>query len=204
MKSDHTTLPRLLPLLLPLAGLLLGGCDASNCPLESTVTCNYGFYDSDGQAVTYNDTITVTTLLPGYRTQYTYRMMGQQPRTRYERDTALVNAGWTETSAVVRRDTTLLNRLTGASSMQVPMSYFNAEDTLVLTYTGLSLRDTIYVSHDSYSNVDLPECGTHRFHQLKDLRCNTHVAIDHLEISSQEVNYEGLENIKIYFYGSAE
>lgn len=202
--NPHSPTRLLLTLLAPLAALLLAGCDASNCPLESTVTCNYSFYDSEGQAVSYADTITVTTLLPGYRTLYTYRMMGQQARTLYHRDTTLVAAGWTESVAEVRRDTTLLNRISGASSMQLPMSYFSSEDTLVLTYSSLSLRDTLYVSHESYSNVDLPECGTHRFHQLTALRCNTHVAIDRVEINNKEVNYEGRENIKIYFYGTAE
>ena len=56
--------------------LLLSGCSASNCPLENTVTCNYGFYDSEGTAVTYNDTITVSTLLPGTKTVYIYRRLG--------------------------------------------------------------------------------------------------------------------------------
>lgn len=185
-------------------GMLLMGCDASNCQLESTVTCNYGFYDSDGKAVTYGDTITVTTLLEGTRMQYTYRRLGYQAQTRYERDSSLLNAGWTETVAEVRRDTTLLNRLVGASSMKLPMMYFSTEDTLIFTYASIRSRDTLYVSHESYSNVDLPECGTHRFHHLNEVRCNTHAAIDRVEIEASEVNYEGYENIKIYFYGTAE
>ena len=48
--------------------LMLAGCYSNNCPLENTVTCNYGFYDAAGTPITYVDTITVTTLKPGYKT----------------------------------------------------------------------------------------------------------------------------------------
>jgi len=168
------------------------------------VTCNYGFYDSEGKSVTYGDTITVTTLLQGFRLQYTYRRLGYQSQTRYERDSSLLNAGWTETVAEVRRDTTLMNRLVGVSSMKLPMMYFSTEDTLIFSYASIRNKDTLYVSHEGYSNVDLPECGTHRFHHLNGVRCNTNAAIDHVEIVESEVNYKGAENIKVFFYGTAE
>jgi len=183
--------------------LLLAACDASNCPLESTVTCNYGFYDSEGTAVSYNDTITVKTLLEGTKVQYTYRRLGYPAQTLSHRDSALLAQGWTETVASVRRDTVLMNRLAGASSMKLPMGYFSNEDTLIFSYANIKHSDTLYVTHESYSNVDLPECGTHRFHYLKAVR-STHAAIDHVEISAPEVNYKGNENIKLYFYGTAE
>lgn len=192
-------------LLIPFAALafLLAACDASNCPLESTVTCNYGFYDSEGTAVSYGDTITIKTLLAGWQVQYTYRRLGYQAQTLSYRDSTLLAQGWTETVANVRRDTVLVNKLAGASSMELPMMYFSAEDTLILSYASIKNCDTLYVAHESYSNVDLPECGTHRFHYLKAVR-STHAAIDHVEISSPEVNYKGNENVKLYFYGTAE
>ena len=37
--------------------ILFQGCSSNNCPLERTVTCNYQFYDSDGQSIS-DDTIT--------------------------------------------------------------------------------------------------------------------------------------------------
>lgn len=39
--------------------LLAVGCSDNNCPLESSVYCNFGFYDSEGTAVVSNDTIDV-------------------------------------------------------------------------------------------------------------------------------------------------
>ena len=71
-----------------MAVLLLAGCYSNNCPLENMVTCNYGFYDSEGTAINYHDTITVTTLMPGYKTVYTYRKLGNMTVTKDYRDTA--------------------------------------------------------------------------------------------------------------------
>ena len=119
--------------MLGMAVLLLAGCYSNNCPLENMVTCNYGFYDSEGTAISYRDTITVTTLMPGYKTVYTYRKLGNITVTKDYRDTALVNQGYTESMTQQRKDTILLNNLIGASSMKVPMSWFHEEDTLILS-----------------------------------------------------------------------
>jgi hypothetical protein len=176
------------------------GCYSNNCPLENTVTCNYGFYDSEGTAIYYSDTITVTTLMPGYKTVYTYRKLGNTTVTKDHPDAELVNQGYTETVTQQRKDTILLNQLLGASSMKVPMSYFHKEDTLILSYKMISLKDTIKIQHSSHPNVELPECGTYRFHTLQGITA-TDAAIDHIEISEPKVNYSGNINVKIFFNG---
>lgn len=186
-----------------LIAVLMGGCYSNNCPLENSVVCNYYFYDSEGTAITYGDTITVTTLMPGWKTIYTYRKLGNVTVTKEYQDTALVNQGYTETASQVRNDTVLINQLSGASSMEVPMSYYHDVDTLIFAYRSISLKDTVKVFHDSYPNVELPECGTHRFHTLKSVTA-TDAAIDHIEINNPSVNYDGNENIKIYFNGVAQ
>ena len=83
------------------------------------------------------------------------------------------------------------------------MSYFRDADTLVFSYGGILLKDTIKIQHDSYPHVELPECGTYRYHTLKSITA-TDAAIDHIEISNPFVNYEGKENIKIFFNGIVE
>ena len=185
------------------AVLLLVGCYSNNCPLENTVTCNYGFYDAEGKPIYYIDTITVTTLKPGYKTVYTYRKLGNKTVTKNNPDTALVNQGYTESVSQQRKDTILLNNLVGASSMKVPMSYFHEEDTLILSYKMITLKDTIKIRHTSYANVELPECGTYRFHTLQGIT-STDAAIDHVEISDSKVNYDGNINVKIFFNGVVE
>ncbi len=183
--------------------MMLMGCYSNNCPLENTVTCNYGFYDSQGTAITYADTITVTTLKPGYKKVYTYRKLGNPTVTKEVQDSALINQGYTETITEQRNDTILVNKLAKASSMKIPMSYFHDEDTLVFSYQRISLKDTLKIRHLSYPNVELPECGTYRFHTLQSIT-HTDAAIDHIEISEPKVNYDGETNIKIYFNGVVE
>ena len=51
--------------------LQLFGCSASNCPLENTVTCNYGFYDSEGNPV-YHTFKTVAELDAFYTQAFRY------------------------------------------------------------------------------------------------------------------------------------
>ena len=182
---------------------ILVACSSNNCPLENTVTCNYYFYDSEGVAIKYGDSFSVTTLLPGEKTVYVYRKLGYTTVTTDNPDTAYVNAGYTETVAIVRRDTVLVNKASNRSSIQVPMSYYNKADTLIFTYSSISHRDTIIVQHDSYPHVELPECGTHFYHNLLSIRA-TDAAIDHVDIVNPLVNHEGNENFKIYFNGVVE
>ncbi len=182
--------------------LLLYACSANNCPLESTVTCNYGFYDSEGVAIIYEDTITVRTLLPGMKTVYTYRKLGQRTVVLDYRDSVYIKNGYSETISEVRRDAVLANKIHDVSSMKVQMQYYSDTDTLIFDYSNISNKDTVILLHDSYSNVELPECGTHRFHYLKEARC-TNYGLDHILINNPDVNYKGNENMKLYFNGSA-
>ena len=186
-----------------LASVLLGGCYSNNCPLNNTVTCNYSFYDAAGNAIAYADTITVTTLKPGYKTVYVYRKLGEPTITKDYQDLELVNQGYTETQMSQRNDTILLNRAYDQSKISIPMSYFNDVDTLVFSYGQISLKDTIKIYHDSYPHVELPECGTYRFHTLRSIEASD-AAIDHIEISNPQVGYEGNENVRIYFNGVVE
>lgn len=182
---------------------VLVACSSNNCPLENTVTCNYYFYDREGVAIKYGDTFSVTTLLPGRKTVYIYRKLGYATVTVDNPDTALINAGYTETVTTARRDTVLVNKAKDRSSIQVPMSYYNRADTLIFAYGSLSRRDTMIVEHDSYPHVELPECGTHFYHNLRSIRA-TDAAFDHVEIANPLVNHEGKENVRIYFNGVVE
>ena len=183
--------------------LLMYACSANNCPLESTVTCNYGFYDSEGVAVIYEDTISVRTLLPGMKTVYIYRKLGQRTIVLDTQDSTYIKNGYTETISEVRRDAVLVNKVHDVNSIKVQMQYYSDKDTLIFDYSNISNKDTVILTHDSYSNVELPECGTHRFHHLKEVR-STSYGIDHININNPDVNYKGNENLKIFFNGSAQ
>lgn len=178
-------------------------CYSNNCPLDNAVTCQYGFYDSEGTAIKYGDTITVSTLMPGMKTVYTYRKMGNKTVTKDYRDTALIEQGYTETISEQRKDSVLINSVYGVGNISLPMSYYRDSDTLIVAYRSIVAKDTIWIKHQSFPFVELPECGTYRFHTLNSIR-STDAAIDHIEISNPSVNYEGNENVKIYFNGVAE
>lgn len=178
--------------------MLLGACTSANCPLDNYVLCNYGFYNSEGASVKLNDELTVATLRPGNKQMYLYRQLGYANITLAYVDSALIDSGFVCTAITVRNDTILANKLTDASKFSVPMSYFNNEDTLVLHYASLSSADTIYVSHEPYAHVELPECGSYRFHALRSVRFTTYGMVD-VQISNPTVTYEGNENFKIIF-----
>ena len=166
-KMSHTPKPILYSAISILALISVAGCSSNNCPLESSVYCNYLFYDSEGTAVAYNETMSVYMRLP--------------------------NTG---------RDSLIINKVTGASNFEIPMSYFHSKDTLIIEYASLVRKDTIVVSHKSYAHVDLPECGTKYFHELLDIS-TTHIGIDKIEIVNPMVNYDKMENVRIFFNGVA-
>ena len=169
--------------------------------MDTVVTCNYTFYNTSGVAATLDDTLTVSIKKTAY--YYSYHKDGYRDTTLTQSVKAFVDNGYTETVTPYRKDTALVNRLVGGEKMSVPMSYYNRVDTLVLRYGLILLPDTIFVSHDSYTHVETPECGSYRFHTITDIR-STQRGIDHIEVTNPIVNYEGKENVKIYFNSFAE
>ena len=136
-------------------------------------------------------------------TSITTKKAGYKDTTFTQPVKAFVDNGYTETVTSYRKDTTLVNKLVNGTKMSIAMSYYNKVDTLVLRYGLIYLPDTIFLSHDSYTHVETPECGSYRFHRLTDVRC-TNRGIDHIEITNPTVNYEGAENIRIYFNNYTE
>lgn len=115
----------------------------------------------------------------------------------------LVDNGYKETVSITRHDSIILNRIPNASKLSLPMAYHNQGDTLIFNYSSLSRNDTIYIAHDNFPQVNLPECGTYMFHRITGAK-STDTSIERIEISNPNVNYEGKENIKIYFMGTLE
>ena len=177
------------------------GCSTVTCPMVTVVKCNYIFYNTNGQAAALADTLNVNIQKTAYL--YHYQKAGYKDTTFTQPVKAFVDNGYTETVTSYRKDTTLVNKLINGTKMSIAMSYYNKVDTLVLRYGLIYLPDTIFLSHDSYTHVETPECGSYRFHRLTDVRC-TNRGIDHIEITNPTVNYEGAENIRIYFNNYTE
>lgn len=184
-----------------LAQLLAVACSTVTCPMDTVVTCNYVFYNADGVPAPLADTLTVN--IQKNVLTYTYRKEGKNDTLLRKQSQALIDSGYTETVGITKMDTALVNRLVNGSNFKVAMSYYNPVDTLILRYSLIALPDTIYISHTSYTHVETPECGAYRFHTLKDVR-STDRGIDRIEIINPTVNYEGADNIKIYFNSFAQ
>lgn len=170
--------------------------------MDNTVTCNYHFYDSEGVPVQYPYDITVSAIMPGGKQVYVYNKLGELTIKSETIRRDLIESGYSQSIRTERNDTILINKANNKAFLQVPMSYFNRIDTLLFTYSNITSPDTIYLEHDSYAHVDIPECGSYRYHGLIKARA-TGNAIDHIEIVNPTVNYDKKENIKIYFNGTA-
>ena len=96
----------------------------------------------------------------------------------------------------------LVNRLVGKSTMSLPVSYYADADTLIFTLSdadGLLARDTLWVSKVSTPHSDDPSCPTHVWHEVTDVR-HTRYLIDSVAIVNRSINYDGLENFRIFFH----
>lgn len=182
---------------------LAWACSSNNCPVENTVACNYYFYDSAGKAISLNDTLTVSIMLPGHDTIFQYRYTGTPHINSKVRIDSLLEKGYKEVMVVTRHDSVLVNKATKTATLKLPMAYFLDADTIIFDYASLSNNDTLCISHDNMTHVELPECGSYMFHRITNATC-TEAAIEKIEIANPSVDYEGKENIKIYFAGTVE
>ncbi|MBQ7742738.1 MAG: alpha amylase [Bacteroidaceae bacterium] len=157
-------------LFLATAALLLAGCNGNDCPLNNTVRLVCGFYSTtDGSEIAILDTLTISV-----------------------------------------RDSVILNRTTDSKTVSLPMSYAGDADTLVFLYTPygseVSATDTLIVSKTNEPHVVSLECGTSVFHGITAVSHTTRTpdstflyAIDSIVVSNSNVNFDGQENLKIYY-----
>lgn len=94
--------------------------------------------------------------------------------------------------------TLVVNNITDAAGVSLPMSYTQAEDTVVFNYHD-DTCDSLYVKHTAHPYFQSMECGVLMFHKIEDIR-STNVWIEDVKVVNKNVNFEGNENIKIYFY----
>lgn len=98
-------------------------------------------------------------------------------------------------------DSVLLNRSVNTASFNLPISYYDAEDTLFfeLKDTVSVVMDTVYISKDNTPHFESVDCNISFFHFIKGVRW-TRNAIDSIVINNQYVNYDlATEHFHIYF-----
>ena len=151
--------------------LALLACDNLSCPLNNTVESVYGFYSS--------------------------ARSGNGPFVAG----AAVSIGDSLTITALGADTVLVNRLYNKKSVNLPVSYYGDTDSLLFAFTdadGLVGRDTIWVDKVNQAHLDDPSCPLHYWHTITAVRSTQHL-IDTVLINHADVNYDGLENVQIYF-----
>ncbi len=95
-------------------------------------------------------------------------------------------------------ESVMVNNITDAGSVSLPMSYTQERDTVIFRYHDASC-DSLFVNHTAHPYYQSMECGVLMFYQIDGVE-NTNVWIEDVKIVNKSVNFEGNENIKIYFY----
>ena len=94
------------------------------------------------------------------------------------------------------KDSIVVNHLTGASNLQLPMSYTQECDTVVFSYEN-SATDTLFVKHENIPFFTSIECGLAMYHRIQSVT-HTNAFIDSVAIINDYVNFDNNENIKLY------
>lgn len=94
------------------------------------------------------------------------------------------------------KDSTIVNHLSQATEVALPMCYTQECDTVIL-HIGESSIDSLYVQHTNIPMFLSMDCGTAMFHNITDIR-HTNNYIDSIAIVHPYVDFNAHENVKIY------
>ena len=91
----------------------------------------------------------------------------------------------------------VVNHVTNAKEIKLPMSYTAACDTVIMDFLD-RYSDTLYIGHSNIPIYQSMECGVIMHHRLT-TATSTNVIIDSLAVNETNVNFDNNENIKLYF-----
>jgi hypothetical protein len=123
----------------------------------------------------------------------------------FVKDGALASITDTLTITACGTDEVLLNRSVNTALLNLPLSYWQPEDTLVLTVKGADylVRDTIWVTKTNIVHYESPDCPTTLFHTIQAVR-NTNEFIKSVTIIRSSVNYETISNLQINLFSASD
>ena len=100
---------------------------------------------------------------------------------------------------------TLLNMSVNTASLDLPLSYWQDEDTLVFTIKGedYMLRDTVWITKTNQVHYESPDCPTTLFHEIQDVR-STNEFIKSITVTRSSVNYELTNNLQIHLLSASD
>ncbi len=94
------------------------------------------------------------------------------------------------------RDSIVVNHITNAKELTLPMSYTSNCDTVILKFLD-RYNDTLYIYHSNTPIYQSMECGVIMHHTITGSSHTTNF-IDSLAINTANVNFDHNENIKLY------
>ena len=123
----------------------------------------------------------------------------------FYQDSASVSFDDTLTITAGKSGPVLLNKSVGTSRIDLPLSYWQDEDTLVLTVKGMGylFQDTIWISKSNQVHYESPDCPTTLFHTIQGVR-STHEFIDSINVIRSSVNYEQTNNLEIHLFSDPD
>lgn len=152
-----------------------GACVSIDCPLDNQVVMTLTFFDSaTGASVNISDSLSVFGLKDG-------------------------------------KEEILFNRGISLKSITLPLNQASDFDTLLLVFHNETERveDTLFLQHSRQAHFEAIDCPATTFHRLLSSKLKVHSTasilpiIDSVIISNPNVNYEDVENIKVFFRSSA-
>ena len=144
-------------------------CTNIDCPLDNVVEMTCGLYRAeDGASLTLTHVLTVST------------------------------GG--------SKDSILLNQAQNIDAFLLPLRQGSEMDTLLLNFSDAtrSATDTLFISHNNVPHFESLDCPASIFHQLTSVRWTSHawkeypLTVDSAAIVRKVVDYENIENIKLY------
>lgn len=152
---------------------LLVACSNIDCPLDNIVLMQCNLYSSETQqSLTLSDILSISP---------------------------------------AERDTLLLNQASGISSFLLPLKESGTRDTLLFHFsntTGQEAIDTLFVEHTPLPHFESLDCPACVFHNLTGVSFTSHtinqmpLTIDSVSIVRTTVNYDDIENIRIFLRSS--
>lgn len=129
----------------------------------------------------------------------------------YDTDGNRISLGDMLSVTTTRRDGTdsvLLNRMTGNSEFELPISYNDPEDTLFFEISRMApteeateevlVRDTVWVAKDNYPHFESVDCNASFFHTITAVKWTRNI-IDSIAINNKSVTYDASkEHFHIY------
>ncbi len=109
-------------------------------------------------------------------------------------------------------DSVLLNRGVGLSSFLLPVRQGATTDTLLLCLSnekGQRATDTVFVEHTNEPHFENVDCPAAVFHTILSVGWTSHplsqmpLTVDSVAVARSTVNYDDVENIKIFLRSTA-